>query len=458
MDALKKFPKDLILPHTLSGLPESTPILVGFSGGADSTALLFMLCEYGKRFGANIYAAHINHCIRGAEADRDEDFCKELCNKLGIEFFTLRADVPSIAKNRGESIETAARNVRYEFFGKIMKEQDIPLLATAHNANDNLETMLFNLSRGSSLSGMCGIPLTRPCDGGTVIRPILGMTKEEIYTFCEEHSLSYVTDSTNTDTDYTRNKIRANIIPLLCEINEGAVKNSARLAHALRADELCLESMKDMFYEGLCDENSVETEKINGSPEAISSRVLVSLYKNVSGNTLEYTHIEALRELSRKNVPHSSVTLPLGIEAVIENGRIVFQKKLPKKNYEPYSIALVEGNNVISQTNCEIIIEYSQNTKNIYKNSILTTIDFDKIVGRLYVRERRAGDKLLVGGMHKSVKKLMCDKKIPLSLRMRLPVICDDNGIAAIPLLSVRDGLRVNDKTVNKCFVHLYIN
>ncbi|MBQ8849936.1 MAG: tRNA lysidine(34) synthetase TilS [Clostridia bacterium] len=450
-------PKDFTSPHLLSGLPEDTPILVGFSGGADSTALLHMLASYGKRYGAPIYAAHVNHGIRGAEADRDERFCRSVCDTLGIKIFVLNADVPAIAERTGESIETAARGVRYDFFERVMEENGIVLLATAHNANDNLETMIFNLARGTSLSGMCGIPEVRSCGAGTVIRPILRMPKEDILSFCGVNGLEFVTDSTNTDTDYTRNRIRAEIIPALCEINSGAVRNAARLSRTLVADSLCLESMKNMFSEELCEGYSAETEKLNGSPDAIVNRVLVSLYAELSeGGSLEWTHIDALRRLAREGVPHSSVTLPRGIEAVIENRRLIFRKAEKSADVEAYSIPLCDGINPISQTNCEIVIVNSQNTKNIYKNSILLSIDFATINGSLYARSRLAGDRILMGGMHKSVKKLMCDKKIPLDIRSRLPVICDGDGIVAIPFIGIRDGARSRSEET-KTDLHFYM-
>ena len=443
-------PEEFTPPHILSGMSESAPILVGFSGGADSTALLHMLHQYSRDSGAHIYAAHINHGIRGDEADRDEVFCREVCDSLGIRLFVLKADLPSIAKERGESLETAARNVRYEYFDRIMSENDIPLLATAHNANDNLETMIFNLCRGASLSGMCGIPQTRRCGAGLVIRPILRMTKERILAFCRDNSLSFVTDSTNTDTDYTRNMIRAEIIPALCRINAGAVNNAARLSASLTSDSLCLESMKDMFLEGLCENFSVETEKLNGSPDAIVNRALVWLYSDISdGGRLEATHVEAMRRLARNAVPHSSVTLPNGIEAVIEDSRLCFRKKEEKAVIEDYSLALCEGSNPISQTNCEIIIINSQNTKNVYKNSISMSLDSAKINGSLFARSRLPQDRILMGGMHKSVKKLMCDKKIPIDLRPRLPIICDSEGIVAIPFIGIRDGAKGNRLCLN---------
>jgi tRNA(Ile)-lysidine synthase len=216
-----------------------------------------------------------------------------------------------------------------------MRENNIPLLATAHNANDNLETMIFNLCRGTSLSGLCGIPEIRPCDGGRVIRPILRMPKDRILRYCKENSLSFVSDSTNTDTDYTRNMIRAEIIPALCRINSGAVRNAARLSEGLHSDSLCLDSMRDMFLEGFAENFSIETEKINGSPDAVVNRALISLYSDISeGGSLERVHVEAMRRLSKNAVPHSSVSLPQKKCGKIENGNLIFANECQKESAE----------------------------------------------------------------------------------------------------------------------------
>ena len=429
-------------PHLLSGLPQSSSLLVGFSGGADSTALLHLLCRYAQSTGAKIYAAHVNHGIRGEEADRDEIFCRSLAAKLGAEFFSIKVNVPQIAKNTGESIETAARRIRYEYFDRLMQENNVQLLATAHNADDNLETIIFNIARGTGLGGICGIPDSRPCQNGTVIRPILNMEKVEIIEYCRQNSLDFVTDSTNTDTEYTRNRIRAEILPVMRQLNSSAVKNAARMSDMLREDSLCLESMSERFCEELRKDYSIETEKICGSPRAIVSRAIIRLYDEFSGGkTLEQTHVNALMTLAEKAVPHSTASLPGNVEGVIENGRLYFRTKTEKEavNTE-YSVVLNEGKNLISQTNCEIFIEISHSSENIYKNSILMSLDSAKIVGELYARCRQSGDRILMGGMHKSVKKLMCDKKVPLELRSKIPVICDNNGIIAIPFLGVRDG------------------
>lgn len=445
-------------PPLLSGLDGSEAILVGFSGGADSTALLHILSRYSKDSGCRICAAHINHGIRGEEADRDEEFCRVFAQKLGIELFVLHADVPTIAKQSGESIETAARRVRYDYFAKIMREQDIKILATAHNANDNLETLIFNIARGSGLGGMCGIPDSRPTECGVVIRPILSMEKSEILEYCEKNSLDFVTDSTNTNTDYTRNLIRAKIIPIMQEINSGAVKNAQRTCENLREDSLCLESMAGWFVEELRDGYAIEIEKISGSPASVVNRALIRLFDEISGGkTLEQTHLNSLKELARKGVPHSSVSLPCEFEGVIESGKLYLRKKAKKEAIDYYETELFDGSNFISQTNSEIVIGNSQNAKNIYKKSTILYIDSAKIRGTLKARQRRAGDRIRLGGMSKSVKKLMCDKKIPLELREKLPVICDEDGIVAIPLLATRDGAVAKNNS-NATVIQFYLH
>lgn len=431
-------------PASLSGLPQNSPVLVAFSGGADSSALLHMLAEHGKMTGARIYAAHVNHMIRGEEADKDEGFCRKVAESLGVEIFVLRRDVPAYAEECGKSIETAARDVRYEFFDSVMKENNIPLLATAHNANDNLETLLFNITRGSGLRGVCGIPETRPCEGGTVVRPILGMSRREILEYCRENGIEYVTDSTNTDTDYTRNLIRARVIPALESINENAVENASRLTGALKDDALCLESMTDWFLEELGEDMSLECEKVLGSPPAIANRAIMALYGEASqGGALEAVHVTAIRQLCAAATPHSVINLPRDTDARIENGRLYFEnRKQAPAPTDDYEVTLVEGINDISAVRGQIIIGNSQSAINIYKKSIPMYFDSDKIFGVLRARNRRAGDKITVRGVNKSVKKLMSDKKIPLELRYRLPVICDDHGIVAVPMCETRDGAR----------------
>ncbi len=428
--------------HLLSGKKPSTAVLVALSGGADSSAMLHMICDYANAYGTPVYAAHVNHMIRGAEADRDEEFCAAMCRRLGVELFVLREDVPKYARERSMSVETAAREVRYAFFDSIMEKHSIPLLATAHNACDNLETVIFNIARGAGLDGVCGISPSRGCKHGQVIRPILGLSREKILEYCRENSIDFVIDSTNTDTDYTRNKIRAVIIPELLRINPAAVENASRMSRSLREDALCLEGLCDMFCENMNDDASFNVTMLIGSPASVVNRALMSLYASMTdGASLERVHIDAILELCRSGSAHSRINLPHGIDAVIENGALHMQKSTdaPKASL-PFCTELHEGENFISQINAKIVIGNSQKPINIYKTAIPLYLDFDTIDGTPIARERRSGDKIKINGINKSVKKLLCDMHIPLPVRYRLPMICVGDEIVAIPMVGAADG------------------
>ena len=255
-------------------------ILVGLSGGADSTCLLISLCELSKEFGFEVFALHVNHMIRGSEADRDENFAREVCKKYGVEFFCERVDVPFLSQKEGTSLELCARNVRYRAFEKVCLENGITHVATAHNALDNAETVLFNLVRGSGTRGLCGIPPKRKlCDGVTVIRPLIYAERCEIEEYLSQKNETFVTDSTNADTDYTRNYIRNKVMPLLKEINPCIEKSIQRTARLHSADEryLSLEAEKNTTDDVLF---------LSDLNESILSRVVINLFRGVSEEIL----------------------------------------------------------------------------------------------------------------------------------------------------------------------------
>jgi tRNA(Ile)-lysidine synthase len=279
---------------------------------------------------------------------------------------------------------------------------------------------------------------------------MLSISKADILEYCSVNNIKYVTDSTNTDTDYTRNRIRAKIIPELKAIAPGAENAAARLSDSLRADALCLDSMAEWFLSEMRDGYFIETEKLCGSPSAIVTRALMMMYAEISdGASLEYDHIKALMALAERSVPHSSLDLPLGIRAVIENRSLGFTRaQKPPKNHDlaPFSHTLSMGENRIDEIGALITLE---NEQKVYKKSMNLTIDFDKILGSLHARERRGGDKIRINGMSRSIKKLMCDKKIPLGLRPRIPVLCVGDEIVAVPYIGVSDSVKATKDTAN---------
>jgi len=422
-----------VSPESLSGKPANAPILIGFSGGPDSAALLSLLLKWRELTGAPIYAAHIDHMIRDGEHERDRKFCERVTFEGGVKLFTLIADLPKIARESGESLETAARRVRYGFFNKIMKENGIEILATAHNADDNLETILLNLTRGSGLKGMRGIPPTREIEGGTVIRPILGMSKDEILAYCEENSVEYVIDSTNAVADCSRNIIRLKVIPELKSINPSVVKTAKRLSDSVRDDEKYFDELADSFLEGKND--FIALDALGAIPDvSVKTRIIQKL----GGSGLETVHIESILKLAEKGEPHSSVSLPDKKRAVIENGRLVFEDDTKESPAEYTEIQLKEGENPFFHS---VLRVSSQSERNVYKSETQAAIASDKIIGSLVARNRQAGDRIFLRGMHRSVKKLLCDAKIPLELRDKLPIVCDGDGIVFIPYIGVRDGM-----------------
>lgn len=446
-------PSGFVSPWALAGVPENVPVLVGFSGGADSMALLHMLYGICHKNGAPLYAVHVNHQIRGAEADRDEEFCLLTADSLGIPLFVCHRNVPELARKKGVGTEVAAREARYACFEALMAEKKIPLLAVAHHADDNLETMLFHMSRGSGLTGISGIPPSRPLKNGTLTRPLLRVPAEDIRSYCQAHGLAFVTDSTNSDTGYARNRLRAGAVPVLCAVNAGAVRNSARTAELLRRDDDCLSGIARQWLSDNRRENTLPCAALCEAHPAVASRAILLLCKESGLSPLpDAGQVDAVLALAKKCVPHSSLSLPGRICATVEDGKLLLlseEKARQMCAVFSYEIPLSDGVNRISQTDCEIIMGNSQKSKNIYKKSILLYLASDKIMGTVTARNRRDGDAMKIGGMTKSLKKLFNEKKIPLDLRAKLPVLCDGAGVLAVPTVGVRDGASARDSAAD---------
>lgn len=441
-------------PHKLSGLPCDTPILLALSGGADSRALLDLLIEYCKNSGANLSVAHVNHMIRGKEAERDRDFCGKLAEKHQLPFYLLEADVPTLAKEHRRGLEEEARIVRYNFFAKVMSENSIPLLATAHNATDNAETVIFNLTRGSGIKGLCGIPPIRDFEGGKIIRPILKISKDEILEYCAENNLEYVTDATNAEIEYSRNRIRNNVLPELKRINENVISNISRASELLRESDAFIDTLANEFIVSQKERYSLELKSFNTLHNALKARIALVLLGDFF--EVETSHVKDFISLAEKAVPHSMLCFPKNTIASVGNGCIIISDKPQKGETFSYEKQIFLGETVLDGLDMVILTEKYTNTensednhnnlKNIYKKSTSTLISFDTINDGLFIRPKKDGDVILCGGMHKKLKKLFCEKKLPLSLRAKLPVFYDTKGIAWVPLTAVRDGETNNNE------------
>ena len=440
----------------LDGYPS---LLMGFSGGADSGAMLSLISEFYKT-GLNdtgrLYAVHVNHMIRGEEAERDAAFCVERCKSLGIKLFVVNENVPQIAKERGIGLEEAARDVRYSIFKRLCEEHGINKIVTAHNASDNLETVVFNLARGSGINGMCGIPPVR----NNIIRPLIYCPKSDILDFCRNENIPFVVDSTNSDTDYSRNYIRNIIVPKLRSLNPEADTAASRMCALLRNDRDALDK-EALKYSLPC--KSSELAQLH---PALCGRVLQNGYRDAgAASPLEYDRVQSLCRLIRIQ-SDTSVSLHGNISFIIKDSMVFFAPSSAAQDESTVNFKrlLQEGANEFPEIDALIFVktggadEDCNNIialfKNIYKLSIYSSLYSDKI-NSVFIRQREAGDRIVMHGMTRSVKKLLNAAGIPVTERNRLPFVCDESGILWIPGVGTSDKASVEDRDINN-IIHIW--
>ena len=437
-------------PQALTGLDKTTPVLLAFSGGADSRALLHILAAQAKTDGFPLTLAHVNHGIRGEEALRDRRFCQAVAEEYGLELCVLDADVPALAKSHGRGLEEEARIVRYEYFERLMRERSISLLATAHHADDNLETVLLHLCRGTGLSGLCGIAPVRFMKYGILTRPLLQASRREILAYCRENSLEYVTDSTNEDTAYARNRIRNEVIPILSGFYEELPKRAYHMTESLREDESFLSELSSALLRYAENDGGLSLENLHDAVPPLRNRALMQWIKRETGYAPERVHIEGLQGLINGEDSDAQVALHDGYYAVAEFGRLWIRKG-PPRDVDPFQIPFSVGQTALGDGDVLINVEeYGEKTKinNLSTESYINLrIDFDIIKDSLFWRSYRAGDLLLRGGMHKKLRRLYAEANVPVYWRTRLPLLCDGEGIVWAPFVGTRDGISSREAT-----------
>ena len=376
-------------------------VTVALSGGADSVALLHALWSLRDKLSINVKAAHLNHGIRGAEADRDEAFVKWLCLKFDIPIVCETVDIPSLAKEKGQSLELCAREVRYEFLSRNAEG----LIATAHTASDNTETLLFNLTRGSGTKGLSGIPPKRD----NFIRPLIFCSRYDVEKYCIDNSLSYVTDSTNLTDDYTRNKIRHKVVTTLKEINPSLEDAVVRATDILREDNEALEFFtNEALFKAISDDGLL-CESVNNLPTAVAKRVIIKYAQTVETELkLDYLHVNALCEICKNG---GKISLPCGYYGEVKNGVLIINSENNDEKPQFYAelVKVEKINNLLS----------------------INLIDCDKIIGSPIIRTRKEGDSIRLKnrGCTKTLNKLFTENKVDITIRDSIPVIADDKGV-----------------------------
>lgn len=398
-------------------LSNGQKVTVALSGGADSVCLLHVLFSLKDKLSVEVEAAHLNHLIRGDEAFRDENFVKDFCEKLGVKLFIARIDVPKYAEDNSLSIELAARQVRYEFLNRVSGG----VVATAHNSGDNLETVLFNLTRGTALKGLCGIPAVRD----NIIRPLIYCSRDEIEEYCRLNNLDFITDSTNLSDDYTRNKIRHNIIPLLKELNPSVETAVLRMGSALSEDNDFIEAIaQEEFENRYSDKKTLSLKDFSKLHISVAVRVIKRFCKACMADDVSSSH---LRQLYNICISGGEAQLPRAV-FISEFGNLY--KKSENEENIAFRVEIVSAES-------EEFLKFQKINNLLLKNYI----DYDKIVGKLVSRTRISGDSIKLKNKNgtKLLTKLYNEYRIPAKIRDTLPVIADDDGVIWIYKIGVAD-------------------
>ena len=376
-------------------------VICALSGGADSVALLYALYLLRDRLGIRLEAAHFNHCLRGEESQADENYVRQLCEKLDIPLSISRGEV--LPGEKG--LENAAREARYAFLRSLSGK-----IATAHTADDNAETVLMRLIRGTGLKGLGGIPPVNGC----VIRPMLTVTRQNVEGFLREHDLPHVEDSTNAGDDFLRNRLRHHVLPLLQQENPKFSENLSAMALRLRLDE-------DFLSQQASFSQIPPVSQLREMPSAVRSRVLEQFLRENGVQEPEQTHIAQAEALVFSDKPSARTTFPGGI--TITRSYDTLEAGKPGQEISP---AVLDGILELPQLGLRITCTQAQETLNTpYAFTVCPE-------GEIVVRSRETGDKIRLPGGEKSLKKLLIDRKIPANQRGQIPVLADSKGVLGV--------------------------
>lgn len=436
-------------------IKKNDKIIVAVSGGPDSICLLHILNTLKEKYSIELYVAHINHCLRGEESDKDEEYVREVCKHYDIDFYSTRIDVTHLAKEKKMSFETAAREARYIFFDEVIKKVQGNKIALAHNANDQCETVLMRIMRGTGTEGLVGI---KPVRDNMYIRPLLNMTRKEIEEYCSINNLKPRLDKTNLETVYTRNKIRLELIPYIEKnFNSNIIDSVNRLVENITIDIDYMDFLSKEFYNKY---TSIKKDRIILSKElffehkAIVSRVIRSSINSLKGNLFNYEkiHIDGIIKLQQFDTG-KTIMLPDNFVAINNYGDIHILSKLDlciENNKSEYKLQL--GKNQIAEDICvnlEIVNIEEINEK--LKNNDVKYFDYDKINDDVILRYRRDGDRIVPLGMKgsKKLKDLFIDLKIPKEKRDSIPLICFGEEIAWIVGYRISEKFKIEKSTKN---------
>ncbi len=428
--------------------PGST-LVCAVSGGKDSVCLLHVMRSLQKELFITVKAAHLNHQLRGEESDRDEAFVRSLCESLSVPLTVSRADVLARCKETGESVEEAARVLRYRFFASLEG-----VVATAHTQDDNLETVLLNLVRGTALRGLCGIPPKR----GQIVRPMLCVSRAEVEQYLLLNDLAHVEDSSNDSLLPLRNRLRHEVLPLLRRENPNLSETVFRMDAVLRQEDSYLEKQASSLLQSCAlSSGSWSCSVLRAAPQALQARAMRLLLAQLHIAKPAQAHVDALMHLIASSGGSSSVTLPGGKMLRRSYDILLIAADDLPQTFEPKAL-LLGGETKIPELSLRISCRFVKKYEKSMQSLCTFAFKYDTIdeIKALCVRPRQAGDEIQLPGGGRSLKKLLIDRKVPRDARSLVPVVADRAGVLLVyPLaVSVSRQAQPGDRAILIHFVH----
>ncbi len=431
-------------------LQKEDSVIAGISGGADSVCLLFMLLKLQKELGFALMAVHVNHGIRGAEAERDEAYVKRLCRQWNVRLKVYRENVPAYAKEHGMTEEEAGRDIRRTCFCKVLKEWGGTKIALAHHENDNVETLLWNLCRGTGIRGLGGIAPVND----VWIRPLLCVKRREIESYLKKRGISYCTDTTNADRRYMRNRIRMDVIPYLedCVNTESVSHMGKTMERMYELEQYILEEVGQ--YKESCTgwkngRRIIRQTEYTKIPKALRDNVLHAILCETAGRRkdIEEVHVQMLRDLFTKQVG-KRIDLPYGVTAIRTYEGVRFEKNIPEASYAG------DENELFS------IRVFDREPGNVtFPEKIYTKwFDYDIIKNTVKIRHRIAGDSIVINryGGRKKLKQYFTDQKVPQEDRDKIWIAADGDEVLWIVGYRQSQKYQITEKTTKILEIQYY--
>lgn len=413
-------------------LPKGSRVIVALSGGADSVALLASLAFLRKKYSLTLMSAHLHHGIRGAEADRDAEFSRKISERFDVPFFLDKVDIPAMSSEKGISLELAGRIARYEMFERLASEHRFDRIATGHHLDDQAETVLMRIIRGSGGGGMGGIA---PARDGRIIRPLINISKKEILDFLDSEGLPHVEDGTNADSDFFRNRIRNEILPVLESCSPGIRKALVSLGEITGSDSRFIDSYAEELFPEACVPNGgvirISASKLAACAEAVQRRAVRAAVAALSCDEAEIDFDST--EKARLLISSPSFAKLELRDAIAERryGDIVFYSKNsvhPEENFVPEMPQELYDGCFEPVSGLSFSLSFSDAVPScLTDGGMCAVLDADRISMPMRIRFRRDGDSFRPFGMKgkKKLKDFFAGEKIPSEERNKIPIITD---------------------------------